>query len=131
MVRSPLRGNRAGQIIYAIFGVWYIYWITQFPSWTTRAEIIAFFAGAGGMMVMFYRWRRHGDRLAKVLCLTAFGTWMLACVIWGTGGTDAGKPGSPGFDAAAVALLAGFAGAIVVLIRLYAHRDRRSTAQSK
>jgi peptidoglycan/LPS O-acetylase OafA/YrhL len=89
----------------------------QFKDWTTRAEIIAFFAGGGGMALMFYRWRMRGDRLAKVLCLAAFGTWALACFIWPVGGAHAGEPGSPGFDAAAIALLAGFVGGIIVLIR--------------
>jgi hypothetical protein len=129
VVRSPLSGNRVGQVAAILFPVWIIYWIVQFRNWTTRAEIVAFFAGWGGMMLMFYRWRRHGDRLAKVLCLAAFGTWGLACIVWPVGGADAGKPGSPGFDVAAAALLAGFVGAIVVLIRLYTHRDRDSSAQ--
>jgi peptidoglycan/LPS O-acetylase OafA/YrhL len=129
VVRSPLRGNRVGSIMAILFAVWIIYWIVQFRNWTTRAEIIAFFAGGGGMMVMFYRWRRHGDRLAKVLCLAAFGTWCLAVITWGVGGADAGKPGSLGFDVAAAALLTGFVGAIVVLVRLYTHRDWDTNAQ--
>jgi hypothetical protein len=129
VVRPLLRGNRVGLVTAILFSAWIIYWIVQFRNWTTRAEIIAFIAGGGGIALMFYRWRRHGDRLAKVLCLAAFGTWGLACVIWPVGGADAGKPGSPGFDVAAAALLAGFVGAIVVLLRLYAHRDRDSTAR--
>jgi hypothetical protein len=81
------------------------------------------------MMLMFYQWRRHGDGLAKVLCLSAFGTWGLAVLTWGAGGADAGKPGSLGFDVAAAALLTGFAGAIVVLIRHYTHQNRDNNVQ--
>jgi len=124
-----LRGNRIGQVAPIVFAAWAIYWTLQFRSWTTRAELIALYAGLGGMGLMFYRWRWHADRLAKVLCLAAFGTWGLACVIWPIGGADAGNPGSPGFDVAAAALLTGFAGAIAVLIRLYIHRERDSTAR--
>jgi len=32
-----------------------------------------FFAGSCGMMILFRRWRQQGDRLAKILCVTAFG----------------------------------------------------------
>jgi hypothetical protein len=114
-----------------LFTAWIIYWtLTQFRNWTFRAEIVAFYAGGGGMALMFYRWRRHGDGLAKVLCLSAFGTWVLAVFTGAAGGADAGKPGSLGFDVAAAALLMGFVGAIVVLIRLYTHRNRDTDSQA-
>jgi hypothetical protein len=135
VVRSRLGANRVGRataflsIIWSIFFTgWVIYWIVQLRNWTTRAEIIAFFAGSGGMVLMFHRWRRHGDRLAKALCLASFGTWGLAVITWGVGGANAGKPWSLGFDVAAAALLIGFVGGISVLIRLYAHEDRDSNA---
>jgi peptidoglycan/LPS O-acetylase OafA/YrhL len=104
-----------------------IFWIaTQVRGWTIRGEFIAFYAGAGGMALMFRRWRRHGDRLAAVLCLAAFGIWMIAVIVSSFTGTD---PGKPGFYVAATALLIGFVGAIVVLTRVYAHRSRDNTAR--
>jgi len=117
VARHPLGGNRVGLVAAVLSAIWIIYGIVQFKDWTLRVEIIAFFAGSGGVVLMFYRWRNHGDRLAKVLCLAAFGTWALACIIWPVGGAHAGEPGSPGFDAAAVALLTGFVGGIIVLVR--------------
>jgi hypothetical protein len=134
VVRPLLRGNRIGPAKLAmgiLFAAWIIYWsLTQFRSWTFRAELFAFYAGGGGMALMLSRWQRHGDRLAKVLCFSAFGTWVLAVLTWGAGGADAGKPGSPGFDVAAAALLTGFVGAIVVLIRLYTHQNRDTGSQA-
>jgi hypothetical protein len=125
VVRLLLRGNRsglAGLAMGILIAAWIIYWtLTQFRSWTFRAELFALYAGGGGMALMLSQWRRHGDRLAKVLCLSAFGTWVLAVLTWGVGGANAGKPGSLGFDVATAALLMGFVGAIVVLIRLYTH----------
>jgi hypothetical protein len=130
VARPPLRGNRVRLAMGILFTCWSIYWIlTQFRNWTVRAEFFAFYAGAGGGMLMFYRWRRHGDTLAKVLCLSAFGMWALGVVTWGVGGADAGKPGSMGFDIAAAALLTGFVGAIVVLIRIYIQQNRNSNVQ--
>jgi peptidoglycan/LPS O-acetylase OafA/YrhL len=127
MARLPLRRGRAGRITasFAASGL-VIFWIAaQFRDWTTRGEVIAFYAGAGGMALMFHRWRRHGDRLAAVLCLAAFGTWVIACIVASVTGVG---PGAPWLYVAATALLIGFIGAIVVLIRLCAHRSRDSTA---
>jgi peptidoglycan/LPS O-acetylase OafA/YrhL len=128
MARLPLRRDRVG-LVTAILSTscLIIFWIaTQFRDWTIRGEFIAFYAGAGGMALMFHRWRRHGDRLARVLCLIAFGIWMIAVIVSSFTGAN---PGKPGFYVAATALLIGFVGAIVVLIRLYAHRPRDSTAR--
>lgn len=134
MARPLLRGNRirpANLAMGILFTAWIIYFtLTKFGSWTFRAELFAFYAGGGGMALMCSRWQRHGDRLAKVLCLSAFGTWVLAVLAWGVGGAAPGKPGSPGFDVAATALLTGFVGAIVVLIRHYTQRNRDTESQA-
>jgi len=130
VVRPPLRPSRVGLVNLALgilFIAWLSYWLlTQFRDWTFRAEVLAFYAGGGGMALMFYRWRRRGDQLAKVLCLSAFGTWVLAVFTWGVGAPHAGRPGPLGLGLAAAALLTGFTGAIVVVIRT--HRSRDSTA---
>jgi peptidoglycan/LPS O-acetylase OafA/YrhL len=83
---------------------------------------IFFFLGAGGMLVMFYRWRLHGDRLAAALVLTAFATWALAvAVASATGSVD---PGAPASWVAALALLIGISGGLVTLARMRQERQR-------
>jgi peptidoglycan/LPS O-acetylase OafA/YrhL len=127
MARLPARRDRVGLVMGILFasGV-IIFGITQFRDWATRGEVVAFYAGAGGMALMFYRWRRHGDRLAAVLCIAAFGMWAIAVIVSSSTGVD---PGKPGFYVAATALLIGFVGAIVVLIRLYVHWSRNSAGR--
>ncbi|TDB79137.1 hypothetical protein E1264_35920 [Actinomadura sp. KC216] len=83
---------------------------------------IAFFLGAGGMMLMFYRWRWLGDGLAKVLCLTAFGTWALAVMVGSVG--DGFAPSHPSFWIAGVALLIGLVGGVLALVRVYLERKK-------
>ncbi|MGI5325093.1 hypothetical protein [Actinomadura nitritigenes] len=96
-------------------------------SWSVALQGIAFFMGAGGMMVMFYRWRRHGDRGAAVLVVPAFATWVLAVAVASVSGAERG---TPAFWIAGVALLIGVGGGVVTLVRMYRERGRDSEAPS-
>lgn len=126
MARPLLSGgrDRVSQTVAILSAASYgVYHLVQLGNWTERAYAIAFYAGFSGTALMFFRWRLHRDRLAKVLCLVAFGTWMLSLMV-GPHGGPANNPWRPSFDVAAAALLIGFGGGIVTLIRLYTHRDR-------
>ncbi|KAB2380121.1 hypothetical protein [Actinomadura montaniterrae] len=94
-------------------------------SWSVALQGIAFFLGAGGMMVMFYRWRRQGDRRAAALVVPAFATWALAVALASATGVE---PGTPAFWIAGVALLIGVGGGAVTLARM--HRERRNESES-
>jgi hypothetical protein len=96
-------------------------------SWPVALQGIAFFLGAGGMMVMFNRWRRHGDRRAAVLVVPAFATWALAVAVASVTGVE---PGTPAFWIAGVALLIGVGGGAVTLVRMYQERGSESEAPS-
>ncbi|HEU5026184.1 MAG TPA: hypothetical protein VFV01_14790 [Spirillospora sp.] len=96
-------------------------------SWSVALQGIAFFMGAGGMMVMFYRWRRHGDRGAAMLVVSAFATWVLAVAVASATGVE---PGTPAFWIAGVALLIGVGGGALTLVRMYQERGRGTEASS-
>ncbi|WP_344887964.1 hypothetical protein [Actinomadura meridiana] len=93
-----------------------VIWISG-GSLYEASQGIAFFLGAGGMMVMFYRWRWQGDSLAKVLCLTTFGTWALAVMVGSVG--EGFTRSHPSFWIAGLALLIGIAGEVLTLARIY------------
>ncbi|MDL4813409.1 hypothetical protein [Actinomadura opuntiae] len=96
-------------------------------SWSVALQEIAFFMGAGGMMVMFYRWRRQGDRVAAMLLVLAFVTWAMAVAVASITGVE---PGTPAFWIAGVALLFGASGGVVTLARMYRERGKYSEASS-
>ncbi|MFB4316560.1 hypothetical protein [Actinomadura sp. 21ATH] len=96
-------------------------------SWSTALQGAAFYLGAAGMMVMFYRWQRQGDRGAAVLAVSAFATWALAVAVGSFTGVE---PGAPAFWIAGVALLIGFGGGAVTLMRMYRERGTDSKASS-
>ncbi|POM26595.1 hypothetical protein BTM25_09970 [Actinomadura rubteroloni] len=78
-------------------------------------------------MVMFYRWRRQGDRCATALTVTAFGTWALAVAVASATGFESG---TLAFWIAGAALLIGAGGGAVTLVRMYRERRRDSEAPS-
>ncbi|MEZ0073322.1 hypothetical protein [Planotetraspora sp. GP83] len=88
------------------------YWST----WPERLQAVAFFAGSGGMILMFHRWRARRDSLAGMLCLIAVATWA-AAVVAGSVTTQGVEVGSPAFFTAGAALLIGTVGAMVILVR--------------
>ncbi|MFC0037372.1 hypothetical protein [Actinomadura rayongensis] len=94
-------------------------------SRSAALESIAFFMGAGGMIVTFYQWRRQGDRCAAALTIAAFGTWALAVAVASATGFDSG---TLAFWIAGAALLIGFGGGVVTLLRMYRERGRDSEA---
>jgi hypothetical protein len=65
-------------------------------SLSAGLQVAAFFLGAGGMMLMFFRWRLHGDARARALVLVAFAGWVLAIGVASVtdSGTRLGGPGS-------------------------------------
>lgn len=79
--------------------------------------ILAFFMGAGGMGIMFFRWRLHGDRVAGVLCFVAFGAWGLS-VVMGIMASESHLSAEPASWIAGAALLIGFVGGLVTLLRM-------------
>lgn len=81
-------------------------------------QLAAFFLGAGGMMLMFHRWRLHGDTRARVLVLIAFAIWAIAVGVASV--TDSGtRLGGPGSWVAGLALLVGFVGGVITLLSTY------------
>jgi peptidoglycan/LPS O-acetylase OafA/YrhL len=96
--------------------------------WSTRGSLsealpgIVFFLGAGGMMVMFARWRTQADSFAKVACLIAFGTWALAVAVGSVG--EGFTRSHPSYWIAGLALLIGFVGGLATLIRVYRERSQ-------
>lgn len=92
-------------------------------SWSSALQGIAFFMGAGGMLVMFYRWRRQGDRGAAVLVVSAFATWGLAVAVGSVTGVE---PGTPAFWIGGAALLIGVGGGLVTLVRMLRERGKDS-----
>jgi len=73
-----------------------------------------FFAGSCGMMILFRRWRQQGDRLAKILCVTAFGLWCLVTAV-GTVTNDQAQGVENAIAGASLSI--GFVGAIVTTVR--------------
>ncbi|WP_396452917.1 hypothetical protein [Actinomadura sp.] len=84
-------------------------------------QLGAFFLGAGGMMLMFHRWRQHRDTRARALLLAAFAVWTLSVGVASV--TDSGASlGGPGSWLAGFALMIGFGGGVITLWTMY--RDR-------
>jgi uncharacterized membrane protein YjjP (DUF1212 family) len=115
------------QIVLMVIGAAVAVLVISGGNWSVALQEIAFFMGAGGMMVMFYRWRRRGDRGAAVLVVTAFAAWVLAVAVASVTGAE---PGTPAFWIAGVALLVGVGGGVVTLVRMCLERGRDSEASS-
>ncbi|RJL33072.1 hypothetical protein [Bailinhaonella thermotolerans] len=84
-------------------------------DWIFLLSAVAFFMGAGGMMVMFRRWRSRGDRVAGAVLLVAFGLWVASVFVASVDGDT--TLGSPAFWVAALSLLTGLGGGVVTLVR--------------
>ncbi|MGI5419063.1 hypothetical protein [Actinomadura luteofluorescens] len=86
-------------------------------------QLAAFFLSAGGMMLMFHRWRRHSDTRARALVLAAFAVWALSVGVASV--TDSGVSlGGPGSWLAGLALLIGFGGGAITLWSMYRNRPK-------
>ena len=73
-----------------------------------------FFAGGCGMIILFRRWRQQGDRLAKILCITALGLWCLVTAL-GTATNDQAQNVENAIAGASLSI--GFVGAIITTLR--------------
>jgi peptidoglycan/LPS O-acetylase OafA/YrhL len=115
MNRAPIDRKRLGQYIFGL--AWATFAVGSSillvgKDTTGRVEVVAFYAGVGGMLLMFFRWQKKQDRLAQILVLAAFAVWVVAIPV----GSASWKSGT---WIAGGALLIGFLGAVVVLIRAY------------
>ncbi|MFD0901029.1 hypothetical protein [Actinomadura sediminis] len=109
--------------LFAVVAGAQIVWVTTAGGWPVLPTV-AFFLGAGGMLLTFYRWRLHGDASARACCLLAFGTWTVA-VVAGSIGDDGFTPSHPSYWIAAAALLIGFLGGSVTLLRIFMRTSSR------
>ncbi|MGI8336010.1 hypothetical protein ACRYCC_39225 [Actinomadura scrupuli] len=118
MVRWPQGAGRFLPVVVA--AGWWGYLVLSADS----PQIAAFYAGTGGMGVLFYRWRMKQDRLAQVLCLIAFGTWGVAVGVASVFPPKSLTSDEPATWVAGAALLTGLIGAIVVLVHAFLTRGR-------
>lgn len=95
---------------------------------TIAIEAAFFFLGISGVLILFIQWRRKRDRLAQVLCLAAFGTWVLSVITASALGGEA-LLWEPATVLAAIALGFGLVGACMTLTRTHLHHGNGSVTR--